>query len=362
MKLKDIKQNGKEKNWRGKKIGSRILHRSYKRLGYEAKASRVYQCGDVLDFKADPNNPEDKKLYRAYFCMSPLCPVCAMRRSDKLYGQTQQIMNHIKKDKYRYVFLTLTIKNMAGEDLKGAIDDLMKGFNLMTKRKEFKALSKGWMRSLEITHNWANNEYHPHLHMIIAVDERYFTEYENYLNHGQWLSLWKSCMKLDYDPWVRVNKVRRDKEKGEKGEIKYEKAVSEITKYAVKSTHYMVIWKNRDKFKKETGVTLRDQKHADELTDRVVSVLTAAMYHRRLVAFGGCMKEAHKLLNLDDPVEGDLINTDSEKEKSDGVYTILVRYRWSNKHEDYILDKEVSGLRVEMVYGIPPEKGYLDAG
>jgi plasmid rolling circle replication initiator protein Rep len=331
-------------------LGNKILSASYKRLGNEKKAKDVNLCASIINYAANPNNHEDKKLYQAYFCRCSLCPVCAMRRSEKLRGQTYKIVKHLDETKgYRYLFLSLTIRNMPSEELSASIDALMKGFNLLTKRKEFKALSKGWMRGLEVTHNWVTNEYHPHIHMLIAVDERYFTEYENYMNHWTWVELWKSCMHLDYDPSVQVKKVSKDKERKEKDSITYAGAVSELAKYPVKSNDYAVTWKGREYFqnsiKRKYGVDfeVRDKQHAEELTDRVVKTLTECLYNRRLVAFGGEMRKAHKLLNLDNPENGDLINTDQkEDEKEDGKYTMLLCYRFVSKAGNYILDEEAS--------------------
>jgi len=343
-KLIDKKQNGKEKNWRGKKIGSKILFNSHMRLGNEKKGTRIYQCGDRLFFKADPNNLGDKRLSQAYFCGDKLCPMCAMRRSEKLFGQTNQIIDCMDKENgYRYVFLTLTVRNMPGGELKSAIDAMMKGFNFLTKRKEFKDMSKGWMRSMEVTVNWKDENYHPHVHMIIAVDKKYFTEYENYLKHEDWLRLWKSCLKLDYDPYVYVEKVKMDGRK-EDGSISYKKAVSELTKYTVKSQDYLITWtkRGREYYKKASGgKELENRQHAEKLTDSVVGLLNDVLYKRRLVAFGGRMKEVHKLLNLDDPIDGNLENVDGN-EDTDGKYTVDMIYKWCPVEMDYLLDKEMS--------------------
>lgn len=336
--LQDHKKSGKIRNWRGKKIGSWNLHNSYKRLGKTMKAAQVMQCGNYLDFKLLPDG--SKTLYRANFCKDKLCPMCASRRSEKLYGQVKKIVDHIEeRERYRYVFLTLTIRNVDGDELSIAIDQMFNGFNLLTKRKEFKALSKGWIRSLEITHNWGKDTYHPHIHLAIAVDERYFTEYENYLNHDEWKSLWNDCMSLDYDSWVFVEKVRKDRELKEKGTISYSKAISEITKYTSKSNDYLVKWKDRICFKKETGIELQNPKQCEEMTDRAVEILSIALYHRRIITFGGELRKVHKLLNLDDAENGDLINTDN----SDDIVTcdcIIVRYRWDVFVKNYVLDKE----------------------
>jgi hypothetical protein len=40
------------------------------------------------------------------------------------------------------------------------------------------------------------------------------------------------------------------------------------------------------------------------------------LYRKRLISYGGLLKEIHKELNLDDAEDGDLIHTDDEEKKS----------------------------------------------
>lgn len=49
--------------------------------------------------------------------------MCAWRRSLKIFGQVSKVMDHVEKNyNYRYIFLTLTVKNCYGEDLKDTLD------------------------------------------------------------------------------------------------------------------------------------------------------------------------------------------------------------------------------------------------
>ena len=51
------------------------------------------------------------------------------------------------------MFLTLTVKNCRGEDLKSTIQMLLKGFDRMFRRAVFKKYVLGFIRSLEVTYN-----------------------------------------------------------------------------------------------------------------------------------------------------------------------------------------------------------------
>jgi plasmid rolling circle replication initiator protein Rep len=331
----------KDAGWKYKKKLSLYLSESFRRLEQYGKAYRISICGNWLEFK----RYEDLslKLHMADFCRERLCPMCAWRRSRKVFGQVSKIMDYMtEKHDYDYIFLTFTVRNMLGKDLSDALDVLLKAFSDMTRRKEFKKLSKGWFRSLEITHNWGKSDYHPHIHMIVAVNKNYFARGPKtvYMSHKAWMNLWRSCAGLDYDPWVDVRKIRSDDKRGYGS---YGGAIAEVAKYTVKGSDYVV---DLDKQAKEMGFYGEGGKGFEQvklwlegLTDDVVSVLDAALKGRRLISFGGKLKEVHKLLNLADPVEGDLVNTDGDDDMREDLKYIIERYNWHVGYGDYVLDE-----------------------
>ena len=86
----------------------------------------------------------------------------------------------------------------------------------------------------------------------------------------------------------RRAKGQGEGEKGKRFKWYYRRAVCETTKYTVKNEDYILSnnW---------------------QLTLESVATLDKALANRRLVAFGGVMKEWHKKLNLDDEIDGKLI-------------------------------------------------------
>lgn len=336
--LCDEKKDGKVRDWKGMKSQSDYLSGSYERLGNISKAGRVAACATDLYF--NPGLGGKKILCGGHFCQVPLCPICGMRRSQKIFGQVSRVMNYIEeRESYRYIFLTLTIRNVKGDWLSEMLDKFMLGLNKMTHHVNFKLVSNGWFRALEISHNWLRDDYHPHIHMVIAVDEEYFNQRKNYMSHKDWKLEWQRCMGLDYDPYVRIERVRVSS--GDSGELSYWQAVAEVSKYATKSMDYMVQWKNRKIFEKENKVKIYSKEQCLEMTDRAVAVLDKAIHKRRLVSFGGEFKDAHKLLNLDDPENGDLINTDNEDGELRGdLMSMILHYRWNIGLGDYFLVKD----------------------
>lgn len=183
--LLDKKKNGKEIDWKGKKLKNLELAESYKRLGLK-KAYRVEECGTLLSFK---KIEEDlKKLFKANFCKDRLCPMCSWRRSMKVFGQVSKVMDRALEDKeYRFLFLTLTVKNCTGEELSKLIDKMFKSLELLFKRKEVRNIVIGYFRGLEVTHNLDKNSkdydtYHPHFHIILMVNKSYFTQSVQYIS------------------------------------------------------------------------------------------------------------------------------------------------------------------------------------
>ena len=307
-----------------KKQQSIMLSDSYKRLHWIKKAKRVADCGSWLEFlerselaqggsrnakacgsAAGAPAPPTYKLYHANFCRERLCPMCAWRRSYKIFGQMSQIMNHLG-DKYRYIFLTLTVPNCEPQELDSLIDDMMKGWAKLVRRKGFKIAVKGFFRALEVTRNKKTGTYHPHFHVVLAVDPHYFKD-ERYIKRDDWLRMWQECMQDDSITQVDV-RTMRDKKTGNVSGEALASAVAESAKYAVKSADYVFAGNNK-------------------LMDSIVSTLSAALSYRRLTALGGVFKEAWEQLGLDDPEDGDLIHLD--KTVRADLATMIIRYEWS---------------------------------
>ncbi|MCG4734288.1 protein rep, partial [Casaltella massiliensis] len=115
---------------------------------------------------------ETKKLHKANFCKNRFCPICAWRQTKKDALKISIIMEFIKKElDLDFIFLTLTAPNVKAENLNEEIKKYNKSFKKLSERKEFKKISKGYARKLEITYNQERNDYHPHFHVIIVVNK-----------------------------------------------------------------------------------------------------------------------------------------------------------------------------------------------
>ena len=325
-----VLEDGKSgKKWRIKKLTNLRLASSYRRLGEGDRFrksrlrkdifKKMINCGDLLEFKRYGDGA--LKLSRAFFCRQRLCPMCGWRRSRKIFGQMNAIMEEIG-DTYEFVFLTLTVRNVLWMFLKNQMDLLYKAFEKLRRRRRIKDAVRGWCRVFETTFNWQTKEFHPHFHVILAVDKSYCTG-EDYITQKGFADLWKSCLGVDYTPIVDVRKFT-ESEKGRGREV------AEVAKYTVKAGHIMADLREV----RHLDPHVRDEMRrlTDEVTDMIVDCLDDALSGRRMIEFGGVLKAAHKRLRRGD--DDDLVVAGADVTGGTGEYTIE-RYKWRWKDRNY---------------------------
>lgn len=303
----DTPQEELETKFAPKRRDSEVLSSSYSRLGKQTKAFRVGTCGTILDF-ARPVTGGVWKLHAANFCRDRLCPMCSWRRSYKVFGQVSRIMNEIEQE-YTFLFLTLTVPNSTPEGLSELLDAMNAAWDKLRRTKRFKGSVMGYFKALEVTYNRNRysksfNTYHPHFHVILAVEKSYFGR--QYISRDEWLQMWQVAMD---DFSITQVDIRRCSTNSHDDSKLLSAAVAEVAKYAVKSSDYL--FKN------------------DQMTDDVVSIFSDALHSKRLIAMGGIFLKTHKQLQLDDVENGDLINFDSEEIRDD-IALQIVRYKWSS--------------------------------
>lgn len=302
------------------------------------KADRVEGCGTFLEFRVAENA---KKLHKGNFCKDRFCPMCNWRRSLKIFGQTSQIMDVLEIRGYRFLFLTLTVRNCPGEDFKKTVDMMFDGWRELyhgyfRKRKDLKVVICGSFRSLETTINKKTGQFHPHFHVILAVKPEYFGK--AYIKQEQWAEMWRACCTLDYKPIVDIRTVK-PKEDKKTGEMSVAGAVAEVSKYAAKDADYLGL--------NEDGKEVKGQLElADFDRTYYLRILMEALRGKRLVDMTGCFREVKSQLGLDDTEDGDLVHVDGDEIREDVAY-LIVRYHWRNgvyvesfeRHEPTMEDK-----------------------
>ena len=312
--LKDITKNGKQRPWREKKLDN-VSYADILEILKIKKAYNVKQCGNVLEFK--PSNDGYLKLYKTWFCKSKLCPVCNWRRAMKNSSQAQKVIEEVVKEKpkARWLFLTLSTKNsISGEHLDQSLKEMSKAFNKLKMYSKVKKNLVGFMRSTEVTVNKNDGSYNQHMHVLLCVESAYFKKQGQYIKQSEWVDLWQRALQVDYRPVANIKAIKPNK----KGDKDIQAAIKETSKYSVKSSDYL------------TG---NHEKDAE-----IVQDLEQGLYRKRMLSYGGLLKQKHKILNLDDAENGDLIKTSDdetiteEEEKAHSITAI-----WNFEKQNYFL-------------------------
>ncbi|WP_306813973.1 protein rep [Clostridium mucosae] len=257
---------------------------------------------------------ENKKLHKGSFCKNRFCPMCSWRLSCKDSLEISILMEHLRSEENKaFIFLTLTTPNVKADSLEEEVKKYNKAFEKLMKRKEVKAIVKGYIRKLEVTYQkeryitkelWKRKKdyyekrglsigdlepnydtFNPHFHVVIAVNRSYFTDKDYYISHERWLELWqlstgdKSITQVD----VRKAKSNNLKE------------VYELAKYSAKDSDYLV-------------------------SRPVFETFYKALKGKQVLVFSGLFKDAHKMYKL-----GEL---DCYKKQSDIEYVYKLYYNW----------------------------------
>lgn len=277
--LADKSATGKTRNWALHKLNSGYISLAYEEIDPK-KSERMKDCANWLAFWRKEDGT--MKLHDARFCRVRLCPICQWRRSLKTFAQMAQVLDVASADGYQFIFLTLTVRNCDGSGLSDELSHLLLSFNRLMKYKDVQTAVKGYYRGCEVTHNTLTDDYHPHLHVILAVRSGYFSG-KTYLSQSRWSELWRRALQVDYDPIVDVRKCKGGS-----------KAIAEACKYAVKPSDVI----NFDDW---------------EMTVETLRTLDKALENRRFIGLGGVLKDIHKQLHLDDMEDGDLVHVEGQE-------------------------------------------------
>lgn len=320
--LKDMNPAGYMMPWKEKKTENVYLGELFEILSLK-KAEKVKGCADVLRFKVDPETGEIK-LAQVWFCKNRLCPICNWRRRRVNSFQTGKTLAAAIKQypKARFIFVTLTCRNVEYRDLRRTIQDESKAFGKMINRKRFDGVVLGYLRSTEITvkehdPNFnGNHSYHVHVHALIMVKPSYFKG-GKYLSTRDWVQYWRKAMQLDYDPICNVKRVRPNKKKGRDS---LKASAKEVAKYQMKDSDVLKHNRERDKV--------------------VVYELNKALVSTHQFSYGGVLKRIHHDLFTDQDVDDLLekmaadLDADSAKDPAEEEARIITYY-WDNHRQNY---------------------------
>lgn len=362
--LTDFNSIEKERPWKIHKTNSQLLSDSYGRISekyplntlWQNRQENVYFCGSALKFMSCPKGHE-KNLKWANFCRVRMCPMCSWRKSLLNAHNLKSVAHQASQQKkLRYLFLTLTVENCTGDDLKETISHLMESWQRFSQRKLFKDSVLGWFRALEVTRNFDDGTYHPHFHVLLAVSPSYFSR--GFVKTEEWVKLWQKSLKADYVPIVDIRAVKNKRNKKKENSILIEKgidiqdlsgsAIAELAKYTTKADDFLVYNRRRQIQVEDNVKWIPDVESGinEEKTDEVVFTLDTSLTHRRLVAYGGEFKKALKFLEEQGKIQ------DSEDDDADLVHV-------NDEDQNCKCSVCQSDMLEELYSWIPSVKNYL---
>ena len=264
---------------------------------FQNYSDRVTFCAEFLRFGLVPKDDDTLKLKlrAARFCRVRHCPVCQWRRSLMWKAKAYKVLPRIVEayPKCRWVFLTLTQKNVPITELKQTLQHMNRSFQRLTQLKAWPAL--GWLRATEVTRG-RDGSAHPHFHCLLMVRAGYFTK--GYIKQSDWVEMWRKSMRLSYNPVLDVQAVRKGSQPMQ--------LVPELLKYCTKES--------------------------DLVADREWFLeLTRQMHKMKCVTTGGVLKEYLK--ELEEEPE-DLIGKDNEAEYTDDL---SISFGWKRRDRQYRL-------------------------
>lgn len=256
----------RDKPWDKHRANCDKATRHYEGSEFNRYAERMTFCSEFLGFGLiGSDDGEFKlKLRTARFCRVRHCPVCQWRRSLMWKSKAYRILPSIVSQypQHRWLFLTLTQRNVPVVDLRQTLKDMNLGWQRLIQLKAWPAI--GWLRSTEVTRG-KDGSAHPHFHCLLLVPPGYFSG-KSYLRQSEWVALWRRSMRLDYNPILDVQAVKQGRQPMA--------LIPELLKYCVKES--------------------------DLIADREWFLeLTRQMHKIRCVATGGVLKEYLRELEED---------------------------------------------------------------
>ncbi|MCU0325571.1 MAG: protein rep [Spirosomaceae bacterium] len=105
---------------------------------------------------------------KSCFCKKRWCIICnRIRTAQLIQAYMPTLDTWVQK-----TFLTLTIKNVPKEKLKGSLSEMYKTFSLIKDIERKRGFKLVGIRKLECTYNRQSDEYHPHYHIILNNSDR----------------------------------------------------------------------------------------------------------------------------------------------------------------------------------------------
>lgn len=278
------------KKWMEHKVSAQLMSDKMLEAKLYTRSARMRDCASQVAYTVCRKCGR-KHVTHANLCRDRMCPLCNWRLSMRRYTQMVQIVDGLRKryPESCWQMCSLTVANCNPSQLNSVMTEMMRAWNYIASRPKTKERIKGWARSIEITYPRAN-EVHPHIHLLMLWEEGWSPD--NYI----------------IDMWI--NSVRRHATKS----AQEQHQVMVKSEYEIKDVEVIPSIYDKpeqDKIDALKSAVLETYKYAikgSDLSSMPVGVfkqVDSAIKGRRLVAFGGVVKEFAKELDvqIDSPEE-----------------------------------------------------------
>jgi plasmid rolling circle replication initiator protein Rep len=289
----------RDKPWDKHRANCDTTANYYKNTEFDGYAERMNECSGLLDFRLVPEAKDGVyrlNLAAARFCRVRHCPVCQWRKSLMWKAKAYKILPGVIQQypTYRWLFVTLTVKNCEITELRNTLTWMNKSFKRLSELKVFPA--EGYIKTTEVTGGKnPPGSAHPHFHVLMLVRPSYFGV--NYLSQAKWVEMWRKSLRVDYKPILDVQALKpNDSLVG---------LLAEVIKYSVKES--------------------------DLTADREWFLeLTRQLHRTKAIAVGGILRDYMRELEAE---PDDLVAEDNEGEVDEGH----LYFGWKRKLKKYKL-------------------------
>lgn len=241
--------------------------------GYTRRGQRVAMCGDMLGVQAG-------RVVVQWHCDDRLCPLCAAKNARRVAANARVVLERAQHEAMlKPYLLTLTQRNCRENELADRVSDMLKSWDNITHglRKNRRFL-QGYARTIEITVNYHDGSYHPHLHSIMLLSPDAPREM---LRARYWAALWAKYMDTKrYQDVIPVCDIRPIRPNKRKHLTSTSAAAAEVAKYTAKSGSIL--------------------SHAGAY-ERILAI-DQAISGRRLRSYGGVWRTIRAQMRLEDAI------------------------------------------------------------
>lgn len=292
--------------WQDHKRDAMLVADRLYEIGLYKRGFNIRMCGQDLVFSrcSDCGHIEIKE---AQLCRDRLCPVCNWRLSIKRYAKMSAIMSacYSRRPDACYSLVTLTARTCPYDDLGSYLSQMQTAWQALINQRWAKQCMIGWARAIEATYSDRMHALHPHYHMVLITDRR--GDVRRIVD--EWL---RQCQKRGLVADVKAQDIS-DIKSSDKAGTSFAGAICEVYKYTVKTLDLL------------------------SMPLGALRGLAVGLAGKRLVSFGGLIKQLAKELDAD--------NLDEADEPGDNEPIKLCTHCGSQKLDELSLKWSLSGNR-----------------